>query len=47
MACVYEAFSGSHEFRSVPTTAKAIHDLVAVESPARVVIESGDELPVE
>lgn len=41
VACVYEAFSGSHVFRSVPTTAKAIHDLVAVESPARVVIEIG------
>jgi transposase len=41
VACDYEAMTGKHQFETVPTTAQAIHDLVAKRGPDRVVIEVG------
>jgi transposase len=39
VACDYEADSGQHRFVTIPTTAKALHDLIVDREPDRVVIE--------
>ena len=39
VACEYEAESGRHSFATIPTTAKALHDLIVDREPDRVVIE--------
>jgi transposase len=41
VACVYEAAGGKHSFMTIPTTPHAAHDLLAEQSPDRVVIEVG------
>ena len=39
VACEYEAETGRHNFATVLTTAKALHDLIVDREPDRVVIE--------
>lgn len=39
VACDYEAETGGHRFVTVPTTPKALHDLIVDRAPERVVIE--------
>lgn len=39
VACDYEAENGRHNFAAVPTTPKALHDLIVDREPDRVVIE--------
>jgi transposase len=44
VACLYQATDGTHEFRTIPTTPAAMHDLIVDGSevePCRVVIEVG------
>ncbi len=41
VACVYQAGTGEHRFTTIPTRPAEVHDLVAAETPARVVIEIG------
>src|SRR5260370_7127847 len=39
VACEYEAETGRHQFATVLTTQKALHDLIVDREPDRVVIE--------
>ena len=39
VACDYEAGTGRHQFATVLTTRKALHDLIVERAPDRVVIE--------
>src|SRR5215471_13827327 len=39
VACDYEAETGRHQFATVLTTRKALHDLIVDRAPDRVVIE--------
>ena len=39
VACDYEAKTGRHQFATVLTTQKALHDLIVDRAPDRVVIE--------
>lgn len=41
VACRYEASGGEHTFVTMPTTPRALHDLVVERRPERVVIEVG------
>lgn len=41
VACVYEASSAEHTFTTIPTTPQSMHDLLAAQSPDRLVIEVG------
>lgn len=41
VACVYQADSGKSSFRTVSTTAEALHELLVGESPDRLVMEIG------
>src|ERR1051326_393101 len=39
MACDYEAETGRHQFATIPTNPKALHDLIVDREPQRVVVE--------
>ncbi len=39
VACEYEAETGRHQFATIPTNPKAVHDLMVDREPDRVVIE--------
>lgn len=39
VACDYEAETGRHSFVTIPTTGKALHDLIVDRDPDRIVIE--------
>lgn len=39
VACDYEAETGRHSYATIPTNAKALHDLIVDREPDRVVIE--------
>jgi transposase len=41
VACVYEAETAAHRFVTLQSTPSVLHDLIAAEAPARVVIEVG------
>lgn len=41
VACVYQAETGGHRFTTISTRPREVHDLIAAESPDRVVIEIG------
>ena len=41
VACVYEAETAAHRYMTLQSTPSVLHDLIAGEAPARVVIEVG------
>ncbi len=42
VACIYEARTGSAQFRTIPTTPAAMHDLFVEIAPDRIVAGDGD-----